>query len=136
MYFWQHQVFIALHGLSLVVASRGYSLVVVHGLLIAEASFVAEHRLQVHGLNSCGSQAVKQGLSNCGARAQLLGSVWDLPRSCTEPVSHELAGGFLSTAPPGKSRYRPLIEVWKSPSNLPNYQNFLPPGLHSRLPSD
>ena len=35
----------ALHGLSLGVASRGYSLVVVHGLLTAEASFVAEHGL-------------------------------------------------------------------------------------------
>ena len=30
-------------GLSLVLASWGYSLVVVHGLLIAMASFVAEH---------------------------------------------------------------------------------------------
>ena len=45
MYFWLHQAFIALHGLSLAVASRGYTLVVVHGLLIAEASFVAEHWL-------------------------------------------------------------------------------------------
>ena len=34
-----------LHGLSLVVGSRGYPLVVVHGLLIAVASLVAEHRL-------------------------------------------------------------------------------------------
>ena len=32
-------------GLSLVVASRSYSLVAMHGLLIAVASFVAEHRL-------------------------------------------------------------------------------------------
>ena len=45
MYFWLHQAFIALHGLSLAVASRGYTLVVVHGLFIAEASFVAEHWL-------------------------------------------------------------------------------------------
>ena len=34
-----------IHGLSLVVASRGYSLVVVNGLLTAVASLVAEHRL-------------------------------------------------------------------------------------------
>ena len=32
-------------GLSLVAESRGYSLVVVHGLLIAAASLVMEHRL-------------------------------------------------------------------------------------------
>ena len=30
--------------------------------------------------------------------------MWDLPRSGLEPVSPALAGGFLSTAPPGKSR--------------------------------
>ena len=33
-------------GFSLVVASRAYSLVAVHGLLTAVASLVAEHRLQ------------------------------------------------------------------------------------------
>ena len=35
-----------LHGLSLVVVSRGYSLVAVCGLLTALASLVAEHGLQ------------------------------------------------------------------------------------------
>ena len=29
--------------------------------------------------------------------------MWDLPRPGIEPVSPALAGGFLSTAPPGKS---------------------------------
>ena len=32
-----------------------------------------------------------------------LGFLWDLPRPGTEPVSPALAGGFLSTVPPGKS---------------------------------
>ena len=36
-------VFVAVHGLSLVAVSGGYSFVVVHGLLIAVASFAAEH---------------------------------------------------------------------------------------------
>ena len=36
---------IAVHRLSLVAASWGYPLVVVHRLLIAVASLVAEHRL-------------------------------------------------------------------------------------------
>ena len=43
--FWLHWVFIAACGLSLVVANRGYSIVVVRGLLIAVASLVAEHSL-------------------------------------------------------------------------------------------
>ena len=38
MYVWLHWVFTAVHGLSLVVASRGYSLVVVCGLIIVVAS--------------------------------------------------------------------------------------------------
>ena len=47
-------------GFSLVVVSGGYSLVVVHGLLIVVASLVAGHGLKlwasvvaVHGLNNC-----------------------------------------------------------------------------------
>ena len=42
---WLCWVFIAACRLSLVVVSRGYSLVVVHGFLIVVASPVAEHRL-------------------------------------------------------------------------------------------
>ena len=44
LYFWLHWVFIAVRGLSLVVASGAYS-VVVCGLLIVVASLVAEHGL-------------------------------------------------------------------------------------------
>ena len=43
IYFWFHWVFVAAHGLSLVVAGRGYSLVVVCGPFTAVASLVAEH---------------------------------------------------------------------------------------------
>ena len=42
---WVRWVSIAARVLSLVAASRGYSLVAVHGLLIAVASLVAELRL-------------------------------------------------------------------------------------------
>ena len=41
-------------------------------------------------------------LSRCGAWAQLLRGMWDLPGSGMEPVSPALAGKFLSTVPPGK----------------------------------
>ena len=39
-----------MRGLSLVAARRGYSLVVVHGLLVVAASLVPEHRFQAQGL--------------------------------------------------------------------------------------
>ena len=32
--------------------------------------------------------------------------MWNLPRPGIEPMSPELAGGFLSTAPPGKSKIK------------------------------
>ena len=44
-FLWLHWVFIAVHGLSLVVASGGCSLVAVHRLLVAVACLVARHSL-------------------------------------------------------------------------------------------
>ena len=64
--------------------------ITVRGPLIIAASLVAEHRLQMHRLSSCGS------------RAQLLCGMWDLPRPGLEPLSPALAGRFSTTAPPGK----------------------------------
>ena len=54
-------------------------------------------------LSSCGSWALERRLSICGAQAQLLHGMWDLPGPGIEPVSPALAGRFLTTAPPGKS---------------------------------
>ena len=48
--------------------------------LTIAASLVAGHRLQTRRLSSCGS------------RAQLLRSMWDLPRPVLKPVSPALAG--------------------------------------------
>ena len=45
IYLWPCCVFVALRRLSLVVESGGYFLDAVHGLLIAGASLLAEHRL-------------------------------------------------------------------------------------------
>ena len=58
--------------------------------LTIAASLVVEHRFQV-----C-------RLSNCGSWAQLLRSMWDLPKPGLEPVSPALAGRFSTTVPPGK----------------------------------
>ena len=45
-FFWLCWVFLAEHSLSLVLVSRGYSLVEVHWFLILLASLIAEHGLQ------------------------------------------------------------------------------------------
>ena len=37
--------------------------------------------------------------------------MWDLPRPGLEPVSPALAGGFLTTAPPGK----PFLRLFDTP---------------------
>ena len=55
------------------------------GLLLAVASLVAA-----------------PGLSSCGSWAQLPCGMWNLPGPGIEPVSPALAGGFLTTGPPGK----------------------------------
>ena len=87
--------------------------VAVRGLLIAVASLVAEHGPQsarasvvaVHGLSSCSTQALERRLSSCGSRVQLLCGMWNLPGPGIQLVSPALAGGFLTTAPPGKSTF-------------------------------
>ena len=64
--------------------------IAVCGPLTIAASPVAEHRLQMRRLSSCGS------------RTSLLRGMWDPPRPGLEPVSPALAGRFSTTAPPGK----------------------------------
>ena len=73
--------------------------IAVRGPLTIAASRVVEHRLQM------------RRLSSCGARAQLLRGMWDLPRPGLEPVSPALAGRFSTTAPPGKPRAMVLMSL-------------------------
>ena len=77
---------------------RGPLFIAVRGPLTVVASPVAEHRLQTHRLQT-------RRLSSCGSRAQSLRGMWDLPRPGHEPVSPALAGGFPTTAPPGKPQF-------------------------------
>ena len=72
-FFWLRWVFIAAQGLSLVAVSRGYSLAVVHRLLIVVAALITEH-----------------GFSCSGGMSDL-------------PVSSALTGRLPTTGPPGKS---------------------------------
>ena len=74
---------------------RGPLLIAVCGPLTIAASPVAEHRLQTRRLQT-------RRPSSCGSRAQPLRGMWGPPRPGLEPVCPELAGRFLTTAPPGK----------------------------------
>ena len=111
IYFWLHWVFVAECGLPLVVASGGYSSLWCAGfslqwllLLRSMGSRCAASVVVAGGLSSCGSRALEHRLSSCGAQAQLLCGMWDLPWPGLEPVSPALAGRFLTTVPPGKSQ--------------------------------
>ena len=85
---------------------RGPLFIAVRGPLTVAASLVAEHRLQTRRLNSC------------GARAQLLHGMWDLLRPGLEPVFPALAGGFSTTAPPGKPLGKLLAHLVSSSVQL------------------
>ena len=77
--------------------------------LTVAASLVAEHRLQMRRLSSCGSWT------------QLLHSMWDPPRPGLEPMSPALAGRFSTTAPPGK----PLLYLLDVLTPLSLYNDLL-----------
>ena len=74
IYFWLRWVFAAAHGLSLVVARGGYSLLQCTGfslrwLLLAWALGAWASLVVACGLSSCGSRALECRVSSCGARA-------------------------------------------------------------------
>ena len=81
-------VFFAGPGLQLVAESRGYSLAVVCGLLIAAASLVWSTDSRAHRLQQLW-------------RTSLV-ALWHVGSSGTsdQPMSPALAGGFLTTGPP------------------------------------
>ena len=76
------------------------SVVVAHGL-----SSCSVWALGHSGFSSCGARALERSLSSCGAQAQLLRGMWDLPRPGIKPVSPALAGRFLTTVTQGKSQF-------------------------------
>ena len=98
-------------GLTLPVASGGYSLVAVHWLLTVVASLV-ENELQ--GMSASvvvGTWAqwlqlpgLEHRLNSGRTWAELLHGTWDLPGSGIEPMSPALEGGFFTTEPPGKAK--------------------------------
>ena len=82
-------------GLSLVVADRGSS------PLRCKVLSLQWLPLQSTGFRAC-------GLSSCRAQTKLPHGTWNLPGPGIEPVLPALAGGFLTTEPPGKFLGHPL----------------------------
>ena len=108
-FFWLHWVFAAARGVSLVAASGGYSSLRCAVFSLWWLLLLRNMGSRRAGFSSCGSHAAEHRLSSCGARAQLLRGMWALPGPGLEPVSPALAGGFLTTAPPGKSLKQFLV---------------------------
>ena len=109
----------AARGLSLVAVSRAYSSLWCTGfslwwllLLQSTGSRPVASVVVAHGLISCGLRALEHRLSSCGAWAQLLCGMCDFPGPGIEPVSPALAGGFLTTVPPGKPSVLYLNKFW------------------------
>ena len=90
-------------GFSLLAASRGYS-----GCSTQAFSCGGARVLGCVGFSSRSTQTQWLWLlgsgtwTQCGARAQMLCSMWDLPRPGIRPVSPALAGGCFTTEPSGK----------------------------------
>ena len=114
IYFWLRWVFGAAHGLSLVAASGGYSSLRCAGLSLRWLLLLRSTGSRHAGFSSCGSWALECRLSSCGPWALLLRGMWDLPGPGLEPVSPALAGGFLTTVPPGKSLPGDISVRWAS----------------------
>ena len=97
---------------SVVVVSKGYSLVAVHGSLIVVASLVAGHGLWgtwASGVVFLGSRAQAQWLWHTDLVApQHVGSSWGI-----DPMSPALAGRFFTTDHQGS----PLSSSYKDTSH-------------------
>ena len=90
IYFWLFWNFVALCRLFVVAASWGYS------------SFWCKDFSLRWLLLLQGTESRPMGFGSCSSRAKLLHGMQNLPGSGIEPTFPALAGGFLSTVPPGK----------------------------------
>ena len=68
-YFWLCWVFVAVCGLPLVAATRGYSLLWCAGFSLSWLLLLQSTGSRSAGFSSCGTWALECKLSNCGARA-------------------------------------------------------------------
>ena len=75
-------------------------------LLAAVCGLVTVLLLQNVGSRACRLQSLRQVSSAVVCTGFAPWGMWNLPRPGIEPVSPPLAGGFLITGPPGKSRFQ------------------------------
>ena len=108
IYFWLRWVFVAACRLSLVAMSRDYSSLQCTGFSLRWLLLLRSLGSRHVGFSSCGAWAQQLWLASsraqaqqCGARAQLLRGMWDLPRPGIKPSSLALEDGFSTTGPPG-----------------------------------
>ena len=109
--FWLCWIFVAARGLSLAAASGGYSSLRCTGFSLQWLLVLQSMGSRRMGFSCCGPRAQQLWLVGSRAQAQQLWrtglgaprGMWDLPRAGLEPVSPALAGGFLTTVPPGNS---------------------------------
>ena len=104
--FWLCRIFIAAQAFS-TCGKQGLLFLVVHRLLCTVASLVAEHRLQVHRLSSCGSWAPEHGLGDCDRFSGSTACQIFLSRDQTNVLC--TGRRFLSTVPLGKSRGKEFL---------------------------
>ena len=109
-FFWLHWVFVAAHGLSLVVSSRGYSLVQCTGLSLRWLLLLQSTGSKHMGFSSCGTRAQQLWLMGSRVQAQQLwymalvalrhvGSSWTRDRTHVPCIGRRI----LNHCPPGKS---------------------------------
>ena len=95
------------HSLSPVVATGGRSSLLCVISHCSGLSCCAAWALGRSGFSSCGSRAPEHRLNSC----KLLHGMWDPPRPGIRPESPALAGGFLTTEPPGKPRHHYFLNA-------------------------
>lgn len=102
IYFWLHQIFVAMHPSFLQFQQAGL-LFEVNQLLIVLDFLVVEHRFQAQRLNTCGTWAYL--LETCGI----------LPDQGIKPVTPVLAGGLNHRTP---RKVLPQVQLLLAPSLL------------------
>ena len=105
IYFWLCWVFVAVHGLSLVVVSRGYSSLWCEG-------FSLQWLLSLQSTGILAMQA--QELWHLGL---VLHDMWNLPRPGIKLVSPTLAGRFLTSWPPWMPPSFNAGSIWGFPDS-------------------
>ena len=87
-----------LHRLSLVVVSRGYSLLQCLGFSLRWSLLLWSTGSRSKGFSRCSSWALQHRLNSCGAWAYLFPSIWDLPGPGMETMSlWDLPGPGMET---------------------------------------